>query len=308
MRRWTWSPAVPATSARCSRRAAPAGTVRPRSRLADPRQRSVAARRLGDARTSSSCAATSATPTPGGGRSRASTRSCTWPPIVGDPPCARSPSWRGRSTSSATHALLADAQARRRRAVRLRLDLQQLRQDGRRGRPRDRGVRAAARSRSTPRRRSRPSSRCSPSSRNGLAATCLRFATVYGDVAADALRPDGERVHPRRLARHASSSSSASSSGGPYVHVRDAARAIVHRARGSGRATSRARSSTSATRTRTTASWTSSSCSASAFPTPTSSSSTRTRIRATTASASRRCSERLGFEVEAHRSPTGSTR
>ena len=118
------------------------------------------------------------------------------------------------------------------------------------------------------------------------------------DVAADALRPDGERVHSRARARARSWSSSASSSGG-----RTSTSAMPHeRSSGARSADSRVRRRGLQRRghaTRTTASSTSSSCSRARSRRERSTSSTGTRILATIASASRRSTSGSGSRPSA---------
>ena len=145
--------------------------------------------------------------------------------IVGDPACARDPEPPQAVNVDAAQALVADAARRRRRALRVRLDLLELRPHGRSRPSRSPRTARSRPSRSTPSRRSRSSRRCSALDPAPFAVTCLRFATVYGvaprmrfdltvneftrDLWADrALEVFGEQFWR------------------PYVHVRDAARGV----------------------------------------------------------------------------------
>ena len=136
--------------------------------------------------------------------------------IVGDPACSREPDEAREVNLEAPRANCSTRRrAQGRRAVRLRVDVQQLRQARRPAAYATEEFELQARSRSTPRRRSPPSWTCSLATARTSQTTCLRLRDRLRRVAADALRPDGERVHARRRARAASSSSTASSSGGP---------------------------------------------------------------------------------------------
>ena len=121
--------------------------------------------------------------------------------IVGDPACARDPELAQAVNVEATRHDRGRGARGGRPAHGLRLDLLELRADGGpdgRGR---RDGRRWRRSRSTPSRRSRSRRCCCQAPRRRWPPTCLRFATVYGVGAADALRPHGQRVHPRSLGR-----------------------------------------------------------------------------------------------------------
>ena len=116
---------------------------------------------------------------------------------------------------------------------------------------------------------------------NGLAATCLRFATVYGisprmrfDLTVNEFTRD--IWSDRRLVVYGEQFWR------PYIHVRDAALAVVTALEAPADDVA-GEVFNAAAPTRTTGSSTSSSCSRSACRTPRSSTSTRTRIRVTTA-------------------------
>ena len=175
--------------------------------------------------------------------------------IVGDPACARDPELSHEVNVEGTPRARRRRRASRRRALRVRLDVLELRAHGR-----------PDRARSTRTARWRPVSLYAEQKvgdregaargRPGAAPTCLRFATVYGVGAADALRPHRQRVHARSV-------------GGP--RARGLRRAVLAPVRARARRRPRGRhvldarrqrggraSSTSAARTRTTASSTSS--------------------------------------------------
>ena len=129
----------------------------------------------------------------------APTPSCTSPRSSATRPARATRSSRTRSTSTPRWRWSPTPRAS---ALRVRLDLLELRPHGRPDGADHRGGRARARCRSTPSRRSASSRRCSARRRRRpLAPTCLRFATVYGVGPAHALRPHGQRVHPRPLGR-----------------------------------------------------------------------------------------------------------
>ena len=140
---------------------------------------------------------------------------------------------RARATPSSPRPSTSRAAARWSRdaralawSARLRLDLLQLRPDGRSDRADRRERRRSRPSRSTPSRRSRSSRRCSSGAPATIAVTCLRFATVYGvaprmrfDLTVNEFTRDlwaGRKleVFGEQFWR-------------PYVHVRDAARAVA---------------------------------------------------------------------------------
>ena len=108
-------------------------------------------------------------------------------------------------------------------------------------------------SRSTPSRRWRWRRCCCPARPAPMAATCLRFATVYG--VAPRMRFDlTVNEFTRDLWADRDLEVFGEQFWRPYVHVRDAGPGRPHGARGRPRAHGRPRSSTSATPTRTTAS------------------------------------------------------
>ena len=180
--------------------------------------------------------------------------------IVGDPACARDPDARPRVNLDATTRAPRGERGSRRRAVRLRVDVQQLRQDGRRRRASRPRSGSFGRSRSTPRRRSRPSSRCSPPQRvpgsrppasasppSTASRRRMRFDLTVNEFTRDAL----VARRARRLRR------------GVLAAVRARPRRGArrgHRPRRAGGAGRAARCSTSATRTRTSARRISSRC------------------------------------------------
>ena len=172
-----------------------------------PRARRAAARPGGAWRApsasaaSSSSAATSATPTPRAAALEGVDAVVHLAAIVGDPACARDP--------ELSHAVNVEGTPRARRAT-----PRAPASSGSSSPPPARTTAAWP----TPRCRSTEDGELAPVSLyaeqkvgieqallNGdhgdLAATCLRFATVYGVGAAHALRPHGQRVHPRPLGR-----------------------------------------------------------------------------------------------------------
>ena len=181
--------------------------------------------------------------------------------IVGDPACARDPAKAQAVNVDATRRLLADVRGRRRRAASCSprpartMGAWPIRPCRSTSRPR------SHRCRSTPSRRSRWSARSSALEHAALSTTCLRFATVYG--VAPRMRFDlTVNEFTRDLWADRELEVFGEQFWRPYVHVRDAARAVRDRARRAGRPGRAARSSTSAGRPRTTAS--STSCRASA--------------------------------------------
>ena len=150
----------------------------------------------------------------GRGARRTSTRSSTSPRSSAIPPARAQPELAREVNLDATQRAARRRQRGRRRALRLRVDLQQLRQAGNGDALRDGGVRArpvslyaetkvAAELRGA-RAGERRARADLPALRDGLR-----------HLAADALRPDRQRVHARPARSTGSSSSTASSSGGP---------------------------------------------------------------------------------------------
>ena len=148
--------------------------------------------------------------------------------IVGDPACARDPELSNDVNVEGSRRSGAGRPRARRRAPRLRLDLLQLRADGRSRPFRSTRTASCGPCRSTPSRRWASRRRCSsPANGNGhgLRPTCLRFATVYGvgdrmrfdltvnEFTRDLWADKHLEVFGERFWR-------------PYIHVRDAARAV----------------------------------------------------------------------------------
>ena len=116
-----------------------------------------------------------------------------------------------------------DADGGRRRALRVRLDVLELRAHAGPDVADRRGRRARARSRSTPSRRSAIEQHAA---RRASGRRCAHLPALRDRLrrrAADALRPHGERVHARPVGRPRRSRSSASSSGARTSTSRDAA-------------------------------------------------------------------------------------
>ena len=232
-------------------------------------------------------------------RSRAPTPSCTWPRSSATRPARATPSSRTTVNVEGTPRAGRRRPRARRRAPRLRLDLLELRPHGRSDRADRRGRRAAPVSLYAEqkvgieqalleRRRQRTAcGRPACASRPSTAsAPRMRFDLTVNEFTRDLWADRTLEVFGEQFWR-------------PYVHVRDAARAVAHRARGARRDGRPARSSTSGTPTRTTASstsWRSSPASSARGEVELRARATRTR--ATTRSRFEKIRAELGFEPQ----------
>ena len=217
--------------------------------------------------------------------------------IVGDPACARDPSCRARGQRRGVAVRSSPTPRGRRGALRVRLDVLELRADGRPDRADRRGRASSPRSRSTPSRRSAIEQHAARRRHAPSPPTCLRFATVYG--VAPRMRFDlTVNEFTRDLWADRELEVFGEQFWRPYVHVRDAgARRSARCSRRRSRR-SPARSSTSATRGENyrkldlVEEIRKQTDRGDGRPT-----SSATRTRATTRSASTRSAAELGFET-----------